>query len=148
MFKIQLHKILNVEMCWDILRSTRWSEGVVCPCCGSSSVVKNGKDTAHPNNQHYHCKSCGKYFDDLTDTVFSDSKQPLHHWITVMYMMHLNASNRQIAQELEISEDTAQRLCSVIREGVVKKNLIYNLADVLRLTSVMSLQDKRDNPTK
>lgn len=137
MFEIQLHKILNVEMCWDIVRNIRWSSGLKCVCCGSSSVVKNGRDKKEPCRQHYHCKSCGKYFDDLTDTIFSDSEYPLHYWITVLYMMHLNASSLQVARELEISEDTAKRMCDKIREGVVKKNLIYELAVVLKLTNVI-----------
>jgi transposase-like protein len=137
MIEIQLHKILNVSMCWDILRSIRWASGVVCPHCDSDSTVKNGKDSVHPDNQHYRCKSCGKYFDDLTDTLFSGSQHPLHHWITVLYMMNLNASNRQISKELEISEASAQAMCSEIREGVVKKNLMYNLAAALNLTNVI-----------
>jgi transposase-like protein len=121
MIEIQLHKIINVSLCWDILRSVRWAEGVSCPKCSSASVVKNGKDTAHPDNQHYRCKSCGKYFDDLTDTIFSDSQQPLHHWITVLYLMNLNVSNLRIAKELDVCEATAQSMCSAVREGVVKK---------------------------
>jgi transposase-like protein len=137
MIEIQLHKILNVSLCWDILRSVRWESGVSCPQCGSESIVKNGKDTVHKDNQHYHCKSCGKYFDDLTETIFSGSQHPLHHWITVLYMMNLNVSNRQISHELEISEESAQAMCSTIREGVVKKNLMYNLVVRLNLTNVM-----------
>ena len=124
-------------MCWDILRSVRWSEGLSCIACQSKEVVKNGKDSEQTDKQHYVCKSCGKYFDDLSDTIFSGSKQPLHYWITVLYMMQLNASNRQIASELEISENTAQEMCSQIREGVVKKNLIYFLAEKLNLTNVI-----------
>jgi transposase-like protein len=134
---IQLHKILNVPLCWDILRSIRWVDGVFCPHCGCESVVKNGKDPIDTDNQHYHCKGCSKYFDDLTDTLFSGSQQPLHHWITVLYLMNLNVSNRQISQELDISEATAQSMCSAVREGVVKKNLMYHLADRLNLTNVI-----------
>jgi transposase-like protein len=142
MITIQLHKILNVSVCWDILRSVRWENGVVCPTCSSSTIVKNGKDPIHKDNQHYHCKGCNKYFDDLSDTIFSGSQQPLHHWITVLYLMNLNVSNLQIAQELDISEDTSQAMCSIIREGIVKKSewrptLLYALAVKLKLTSVM-----------
>ena len=137
MINIQLHKILNVSLCWDILREIRWADGVCCPKCAGKSVVKNGKDTVHKDNQHYHCKSCGKYFDDLTDTLFSDSQQPLHHWITALYLMNLNVSNLQIAQELDISATTAQNMCSAIREGVVKKNLVWYLAARLNLTNVI-----------
>ena len=138
MFEIQLHKILDVSVCWEILRSVRWSAGVCCPQCDSAKIVKNGKDPVHIHQQHYHCKSCLVYFDDLSDTIFSGSQQPLHHWITVLYLMNLNVSNLQISKELEIAEDTAWSMCTQIREGVVKKNLIYSLVERLKLTSVMS----------
>jgi len=137
MIEIQLHKILNVSLCWDIVREVRWEEGVSCPACQSKEVVKNGSDKTYPDKQHYYCKSCKKYFDDLTDTIFSGSHQPIHHWITVLYMMHLNTSNLQISKELEISENTAQEMCSKIREGVVKKNLMYSLVAKLNLTNVI-----------
>lgn len=137
MIEIQLHKLLNVSLCWDILRDVRWSDGVCCPSCASKKVVKNGKDKSEPDKQHYVCKMCSSYFDDLTDTIFSGSHQPIHHWITVLYMMNLNTSNLQIAKELEISEQTAQDMCSKIREGVVKKNLIYFLVEKLNLMNVM-----------
>jgi len=146
MFEIQLHKILNVSLCWDILRQVRWSEGIRCPHCGSSKVVKNGMDDNCPDKQKYGCNGCHRKFDDLTGTIFSGSKQPLHHWITVLYLMNLNVSNSQIAKELDISEATVQGMCGKIREGVVKKSLLYHLSVTLRLTNVMSLPDKKDSP--
>jgi transposase-like protein len=142
---IQLHKILDVSQCYDILRTTRWSEGVICTTCESKEVVKNGKDPVQKECQHYKCKSCGTFFDDVTDTIFSGSHQGIHRWITVLYLMNLNVSMRQIASELDVSEETAQSMCATIREGVVKKNLILSLAERLRLTNVMSLQDTKDN---
>lgn len=148
MFEIQLHKILNVGLCWDILRQVRWAEGVCCPHCGSANVVKNGTDISCPDKQKYTCNDCRKHFDDLTDTIFSGSKQPLHHWITVLYLMNLNASNLQIAKELEVSESTVQGMCAKIREGVVKKSLIYHLTVKLRLMNVMSLPDRRGSPPR
>jgi transposase-like protein len=109
-------------------------------------VIKNGKDPVDIEIQHYKCKSCGTYFDDLTDTIFSGSHFGIHQWITVLYLLNLNVSNLQISKELEISEDSVAKMCAIIREGVVKKSLIYNLAEQLKLTNVMLLQDKKVNP--
>ena len=134
---LQLHKMLDISQCWDIVRQVRWSEGVSCPNCKGKDCRKNGKDKPQIYNQKYHCKSCGKYFDDLTDTIFSNSQLPLEHWIVALYLMHLNVSNSQIAEELDISVVTAQRICSKLREGIVKKNLVYHLAEKLRLTNVI-----------
>ena len=61
--------------------------------------------------------------------------------------MNLNVSMLQIASELDVSEEIAQNMCATIREGVVKKSLILSLAERLRLTSVMSLQDTKGNIT-
>jgi hypothetical protein len=47
---IQLHKILEVFQCYDILRTTRWGEGVICTTCDSKEVVKNGKKTPFKKN--------------------------------------------------------------------------------------------------
>lgn len=148
MIEIQLHKILNVGLCWDILRKVRWPERVHCPRCGSSRAVKNGTDETCPNKQRYSCNDCHRKFDDLTGTIFSGSKQPLHHWITVLYLMNLNVSNSQIARELGVSEVTAQEMCTKIREGVVKKSLMYRLAEKLRPMNVMSLPGKKDSPQR
>ena len=41
--QIQLHKILDVGMCYDILRSIRWDSGVKCTNCQSETVVKTVK---------------------------------------------------------------------------------------------------------
>src|SRR3954451_15263611 len=103
---IQLHKLLDVAQCYDLFRSIRWSNGLICPQCGSNEVVKNGKDPVQHHCQHYKCKKCDTYFDDLTDTVFSGSHQGVHQWITVLYLMNLNVSMAQIATELDISEMT------------------------------------------
>jgi transposase-like protein len=143
---IQLHKILDVAQCNEILRTIHWAEEVTCPICGSKDIVKNGKDPVQKECQHYKCKACETYFDDVTDTVFSGNHQGIHRWITVLYLMNLNVSMLQIASELDVSEETAQSMCATIREGVVKKNLILSLAEKLRLTNVMLLQDTRDNP--
>jgi len=42
--QIQLHKILDVGMCYYILGSIRWESGIKCTNCQSETVVKNGKD--------------------------------------------------------------------------------------------------------
>ena len=84
----------------------------------------------------------------MTEIIFSGTHQGIHQWITVLYLLNLNVSMAQIAQELDICEMTAQRMCATIREGVVKKNLFYNLATTLKRMNVMSLQATKDNPIK
>jgi len=42
---IQLHKLLDVAQCYDLLRQIRWPDGATCPTCASQKTVKNGRDT-------------------------------------------------------------------------------------------------------
>jgi transposase-like protein len=96
--QIQLHKIIDVSKCYEILRTVRWSGNVCCTKCGHNEVIKNGKDPVDKEIKHYKCKACGTYFDDLTDTIFSGSHFGIHQWISILYLMNLNVSNLQIAK--------------------------------------------------
>ena len=96
--------------------------------------MKNGHDENHPEKQRYQCTDCKKNFDDLSQTVFSGSNKSLKVWVVALYLMGLNLSNTQLAKELNVSEPTAQRMTRILREGIVKKSLIYNLNRKLRQT--------------
>ncbi len=132
--QISLLNLMDEQACYEVLRQLRWADGVQCPHCGARQSVKDGMDATHSHRQRYRCQSCEKRFDDLTDTVFSGSHQPLKTWIVCLYLMGLNLSNAQIAKELEVSEPTAQQMTRLLREGIVKKSLVYSLQEWLRPT--------------
>lgn len=132
--QINLLNLMDEAKCYELLREIRWSEGLKCTSCSSDKIVKNGHDENHSNKQRYQCNNCEKNFDDLTGTIFSSSNLTLKVWILVLYLMGLNLSNKQISKELEISEPTSQRMTTILREGIVKKSLIYNLNKKLRQT--------------
>lgn len=132
--QINLLKLMGDEACYNLLREIRWSEGVKCPHCQSTHIVKDGKDATHPHRQNYKCRSCAKNFDDLSETVFSGSKKSLKTWILCLYLMGLNLSNQQISKELDISQKTAQSMTHKLRTGIVKKSLLYNLREKLSPT--------------
>ena len=97
------------------------AQDVVCPHCGVKEVIKQGRDEVEPERQRYQCKGCGKRFDDLTGTVFEGHHQPLKAWVLCLYLMSLNLSNRQIADELGLNKDDVQAMTQQLREGVEKK---------------------------
>lgn len=66
-----------------------------CPHCKSPEVTKQGHDKAQPSR-----RACQRYFDDLTGTIFAGHHQSLRVWVLCPYLMWVNLSNRQIAQEL------------------------------------------------
>ena len=85
--------IVDDRLCYEKVRELRWSEGIKCPFCKSSEHKGHGH---HNNCEHrycYQCKSCLKYYADLTNTVFQGHHQPLKIWIICLYLMGLNLSN-------------------------------------------------------
>ena len=113
--------IIDDAKCYEVVRHLRWPEGVRCPHCDSDGVVKQGRDETEPQRQRYECRSCGRRFDDLTETIFAGHRQPLRVWVLVLYFMGLDLSNEQLAQELDLDPDDARRMTTLLREGVVQR---------------------------
>ena len=132
--KLNILDLVTDEKCYDFLRSVRWSTGVKCPHCEHDKVVKNGKCSHNNHLQKYHCQDCQRGFNDVTCTIFQDSNKSLKVWILALYLLGLNLSNRQLAQELDLSEKTAQQMTTKLRAGIVKKSLVFHLRNQLRLT--------------
>lgn len=134
--KISLLRILDEKACYELLREARWSEGVNCAHCSSTQTTKQGLCT-NGLVQKYACSGCGRDFNDLTNTIFSNSKKSLKVWIACLYLMSLNVSNNQISKELEISQKSADRMTRTLREGIAKKSLIFSLLEQLKSTKYM-----------
>src|SRR4051794_32398226 len=111
--------ITDDAKCYEMVRQLRWPDGVRCPHCDSDTVVKQGGDETEPQRRRYECRSCGRRFDDLTETIFAGHHQSLRVWVLVLYFMGLNLSNEPIAKELDLDPDDAQRMTTALREGVV-----------------------------
>ncbi len=67
---VKIQDLINDAKCFEVVRDLRWPEGVFCLHCGNEHVIKFGRDETQEHRQRYHCKSCGRYFDDLTGTIF------------------------------------------------------------------------------
>ena len=91
------------------------------PHCDSPQVTKQGHDESQPARQKYECTVCRKRFDDLTGTIFAGHHQPLRVWMLCLYFMGLNLSNEQIAQELDLNSDDAQKMTTQLREGIIER---------------------------
>src|SRR3954454_17503875 len=118
---VNIQDLFDDAKCYQTVRDMRWPDGVTCPHCSSASVIKNGRDDTEQNRQRYQCRACRRRFDDLTNTIFAGHHQPLRVWVLVLYLMGLNLSNEQIAQELDLDPDDAQRMTTQLREGIVQR---------------------------
>ncbi len=70
---VKIQDLINDAKCFEVVRSLRWPEGVLCSHCGNEHVIKFGRDETQEHRQRYRCKSCGRCFDDLTGTIFEGS---------------------------------------------------------------------------
>lgn len=74
---LTLTKLIDKAKCYKVVRQFRWPDGVVCPCCGSKSILKRGKDETQQERQRYRCQDCHRHFNDLSDSIFARHHQPL-----------------------------------------------------------------------
>jgi transposase-like protein len=115
---LNIQNLIDDAKCFETVRELRWPDGVRCVHCGSTAVTKQGRDPTQRERQKDCCKDCGRWFDDLTGTVFAGHHQPLRTWVLCLYFMGLNLSNRQIGQELDLNKDDVQRMTHQLREGI------------------------------
>ena len=117
----KISELISNATCFEMIRENRWPDGLVrCPHCDSKHIKKNGHDTVQTDCQHYQCRNCDRYFDDLTNTVFGGHHQPLKVWVSCLYLMGLNVSNSQIAKELDLSLSDVHKMTTLLRTTVVK----------------------------
>ena len=121
--QVNIINLIDDAQCYNKVRELRWPDGVKCPFCASSEIIKRGFDEKERTRQRYECKECTKRFDDLSGTIFSGHHQPLKIWILCLYFMGLNLSNEQIAKELTLNRSDVHQMVTGLREGIVKKNL-------------------------
>src|SRR4051794_28497997 len=118
---VNLSSLIDDAKCYALVRQQRWPEGVRCPTCGGATVIRHGRDDTQGQRQRYRCKACAARFDDLTGTVLAGHHQPLRVWVLCLYLMGLNLSDRQIAQELDLAEADVQTMTEQSRLGLTTK---------------------------
>jgi transposase-like protein len=118
---VNLSSLIDASKRYALVRQHRWPDGVRCPACGSTTVIRHGRDDAQEQRQRYRCKACAGRFDDLTGTALAGHHRPLRVWVLCLYLMGLNLSNRQIAQELDLGETEVQAMTEQLRYGLAAK---------------------------
>lgn len=143
---LNLAYLIDDAKCYETVRQMRWFGGICCPKCSSQQVIKRGKDEKQPHRQRYQCKDCGVHFDDLTDTIFAGHHQPLRVWIVCLYLMGLNLSNRQIAQELDLDEGDVHNMTNQLRQGIVNGKPEVHLSGAVECDEVYVTAGHKGNP--
>jgi transposase-like protein len=120
--QVNIKNLVDDAQCYQTIRELRWPDGVTCPSCASTQIIKRGFDDTESARQRYECTDCHTRFDDLTDTIFAGHHQPLKVWVLCLYFMGLNLSNEQIARELALHIGDVHQMTTQLRDGIVKKS--------------------------
>jgi transposase-like protein len=143
---VNLSSLIDDAKCYELVRRHRWPEGVRCPRCGSASVARHGRDDTQPHRQRYRCGACGTRFDDLTGTALAGHHQPLRVWVLCLYLMGLNLSNRQIAQELDLAASDVQAMTEHLRQGLTAKLPPVRLEGEIEIDEVYVVAGHKGQP--
>src|SRR5688572_8757242 len=145
---INLQSLMDDAKCFATVRDMRWPDGVMCPHCESPEITKQGRDETQPERQRYQCKFCKRRFDDLTDTIFASHHQPLRIWILCLYLMGLNLSNAQLAQELDLNKDDVHQMTTQLRQGIVTQKPASTLSGEVECDEVYIVAGHKGQPDK
>jgi transposase-like protein len=143
---VNLSGLLDEAKCFELVRQHRWPDGVHCPDC--DSVIRNGHDDGQRHRQRYLCKACHGRFDDLSGTVLAGHHQPLRMWVLCLYLMGLNLSNRQIAEELGLDASDVQAMTEHLRQGLVARARVAKLEGTAEVDEVYIVAGHKGQPAE
>src|SRR3954464_14978639 len=143
---VNLSSLIDDAKCYALVRQQRWPDDVRCPACGGAAVIRHGRDDTQGQRQRYRCKACAARFDDLTGTVLAGHHRPLRVWVLCLYLMGLNLSNRQIAQELDLGEPDGQAMTEHLRQGLVSRTPAANLHGEVEVDEVYVVAGHKGQP--
>ena len=74
--------------------------------------------------------------------------QPLRVWVLCLYLMGLNLSNAQIAQELGLNPNDVQRMTEQRRQGIVARQLEPVLSGAVECDEVYVVAGHKGHPAE
>ena len=144
---LRLQLLIDESKVYATIRQLRWKSGCSCPFCSSNKIRKRGRSDRHFECQRYQCKKCTKRFDDLTGTIFSGRHQSIVVWISYLYLLGLNVSNAQIAQELDLCASDSQIMAEQLRQEVVMRKPPVQLAGEVECDEVYVVAGHKGIPS-
>jgi len=120
----------NEDAAREHLEALHWSDGPVCPHCGSFNAKrlppqKRKATKAHPGGTVrkgvVQCNDCRQQYTVTVGTVFERSKVPLNKWLLVNHLLcssKKGMSAHQIARMIGVTYKTAWFMMHRIREAM------------------------------
>jgi transposase-like protein len=124
-----VHQLCSAEQCQAYVHALRWKDRPLhCPRCHSHKVSPWGTYHYRPGLKRYRCKACRRTFNDLTQTLFDQSKRSLAHWILATFLLCLACSSRRMAREVGVHIRTSYRWCWWLRHAALSYEMPRQLA--------------------
>jgi len=104
----------------EYLEALRWSNGVVCPHCGSVDNHYKLIGKSHRKGL-YKCSDCREQFTVTVGTVFERSKIKLHVWLMAVHLVCAaknGMSSMELHRLLGVTQKTAWFMVHRIREAM------------------------------
>ncbi|HKF49546.1 MAG TPA: IS1595 family transposase [Terracidiphilus sp.] len=113
----------NQDNCIEYLASRRWTDGAICPICGSDKVSAfNAKRRTWKCGSHHQRRE----FSVKVGTIFEDSPIGLDKWLTAIWLV-VNCKNGissyELARDLKITQKSAWFLLHRIRLAMANGSL-------------------------
>lgn len=123
-------------------------EKLACLRCHSNKVKKHGRYRKHYNR--YLCNSCGRTFNDLTGTIFEETKLKVKDWIYIIKEFAGTASKNAVHKESGINYGTVGRVVGIVLSSVEARQLLEKLTgDVIEIDEMyMSVGSKGTRQTE
>ena len=74
--------------------------------------------------------------------------QPLSVWLTFLYLMGLNVSNQQIAEELGLDPSDGQAMAELLRGGILQRRAKVRMKGVVECDEVYVVAGHKGQPDK
>lgn len=106
--------------------SHRWSDGVVCPDCGSVTTYICSRSRRLPLHK---CKDCGEQFTVTSGTIMEHTMLPLRKWLFAFHLIGASKKGipaRQLARQLKVTVKTAWHLAHRIRATMKQDNQVFD----------------------
>lgn len=127
----------NEDEAREYLEQMRWSNGIVCPHCGSSEAyhLEGKTDSKSPVRKGVlKCKACRKQFTVTVGTIFEDSHIPLNKWLLAIYLLcssKKGMSAHQLHRSLGITYKSAWFMAHRIRYAMTQPPLVDKLQGIV-----------------
>lgn len=109
------------QECLTLLEQLRWQGKPQCPYCGSC------KPSAMAKERRYHCNFCFTSFSVTVGTLFHKSRIDLYKWFRAIELLLLEENKisvRKLAEEIDVSKNTAEYMILRIKKAEERKDLV------------------------